>query len=53
MLNVLIQWAHYWITNGLVDLEKLLEKSAGKFAVGDQISIADLCIPSMVYNAKR
>ena len=41
------------MTEGLKELEMLVAKSAGKFAVGDEVSIADLCIPSILYNAKR
>ncbi|CAJ0584287.1 unnamed protein product, partial [Mesorhabditis spiculigera] len=47
------KWANHWLVDGLSDLERLLEKSAGKFAVGDQLSIADIGIPSILYNARR
>ena len=47
------KWAAHWIADGLTDLEGLLKQTSGKFAVGDDFSVADLCIPSIVYNAKR
>uniref|UniRef100_A0A0N4WUQ4 GST C-terminal domain-containing protein n=1 Tax=Haemonchus placei TaxID=6290 RepID=A0A0N4WUQ4_HAEPC len=48
------QWAVHWITRGLGDLEEMVSRTTGgKYAVGDQISIADICIPSILYNAKR
>uniref|UniRef100_A0A183GWL7 GST C-terminal domain-containing protein n=1 Tax=Heligmosomoides polygyrus TaxID=6339 RepID=A0A183GWL7_HELPZ len=48
------EWAAHWLVDGLSALEAMLTKSyTGKFAVGDTITIADLCIPSIVYNAKR
>ncbi|CAD6189085.1 unnamed protein product [Caenorhabditis auriculariae] len=47
------KWAAFWIEKGLDGVEKMLKKSHGKFAVGDEVSFADLFIPSIVYNAKR
>ncbi|VDM74057.1 unnamed protein product [Strongylus vulgaris] len=47
------KWAKHWLTDGLRDLEALVSRSAGVYAVGDKVSMADLCIPSIMYNAKR
>ncbi|KHJ99527.1 putative maleylacetoacetate isomerase [Oesophagostomum dentatum] len=47
------EWASHWLTDGLRDLEAMLARSAGVYAVGDKVTMADLCIPSIVYNAKR
>ncbi|CAJ0946988.1 unnamed protein product, partial [Mesorhabditis belari] len=47
------KWAQHWLIDGLRDLEHLLEQTSGKFAVGDQVSIGDIGIPSILYNAKR
>lgn len=41
------------MVDGLRDLEALVSKTAGKYCVGDEVTIADLCIPSILYNAKR
>ncbi|KAF0976540.1 hypothetical protein FDP41_004439 [Naegleria fowleri] len=46
-------WGKYWIENGFVAVEKVLEKHSGKFCVGDQVSMADICLVPQVYNAKR
>ncbi|KJH42573.1 maleylacetoacetate isomerase [Dictyocaulus viviparus] len=47
------KWASYWLTDGLRDLEAMVSRTCGVFAVGDKVTIADLCIPSIMYNAKR
>jgi len=47
------EWAKHWITVGFQGLEKLLEKTAGKYCVGDQVTMADCCLVPQVYNAKR
>ncbi|CAB3406197.1 unnamed protein product [Caenorhabditis bovis] len=47
------QFAAESITKGLRVVEELLKKHSGKYAVGDSISVADLAIPSIVFNARR
>ena len=34
-------------------VEKVLEDTAGKFCVGNEISMADCCLVPQVYNAQR
>eukprot|EP00731_Ephydatia_muelleri_P028272 Em0019g1145a len=34
-------------------LEKLLVKTAGKYSVGDEVTLADLCLVPQMYNAVR
>ncbi|KOB79384.1 Glutathione S-transferase zeta 2 [Operophtera brumata] len=46
-----LKFAQYCTKRGLQSLESLLGKSAGKFCVGDEISIADLCLVPQIYNA--
>ena len=36
-----IAWAKHWITVGLESLEKILAHSAGKYCVGDEVTLAD------------
>lgn len=36
-----IAWAKYWNDLGFASLEKILEKSAGKYCVGDELTLAD------------
>lgn len=46
-------WAHHWISEGFVALEKVLEQTSGRFSVGDEVTLADLCLVPQVYNARR
>lgn len=48
-----MEWARQVIARGFNAVEKLLYKSAGKYSVGDEITIADLCMVPQVYNARR
>ncbi|KAI5740208.1 hypothetical protein M8J76_001632 [Diaphorina citri] len=47
------EWAQHWIHRGLRAVEKLLSSSAGKYCVGDDISVADCCLIPQVFNARR
>ncbi|KAJ8307608.1 hypothetical protein KUTeg_014839 [Tegillarca granosa] len=47
------EWAQFWIEKGFVALEKMLQKTAGKYSVGDEITMADLFLVPQVDNAKR
>lgn len=46
-------WTQHWIKNGLGVYEKIATKTAGNFSVGDQITMADLCLIPQCYNAIR
>lgn len=48
-----LQWYQHWIAIGFSGLENRLAKSAGTFCVGDEVSIADVCLIPQVYNANR
>lgn len=48
-----MNWAQHWITRGFDGIEKLLSKSAGKYCVGDKISMADCCLVPQVFNAQK
>ncbi|XP_061649781.1 maleylacetoacetate isomerase isoform X1 [Phyllopteryx taeniolatus] len=48
-----VQWAQYFINRGFEALEALLKQTAGKYCVGDEISMADICLVPQVYNAER
>ncbi|CAH0600660.1 unnamed protein product [Chrysodeixis includens] len=45
------KFTKYWTLRGLQTLEELLQKSAGKYCIGDQITLADLCLVPQSYNA--
>lgn len=47
------EWAKHFITKGFQGLERVLEQTAGKFCVGDEVSIADLALVPQVMNAER
>jgi maleylacetoacetate isomerase len=52
------EWARHWIVRGLSALERELaiveqEGLAGRFAVGDALTAADLYIAPQLYNARR
>lgn len=47
------KWSQHWITKGFKAIEKFLESSAGKYCVGDEITLADCCLIPQVYNARR
>ncbi len=46
-------WAQYWIRNGLKAYETVVKETAGRFSVGDHLTIADLCLVPQCYNATR
>jgi len=46
-------WVRHWVGRGLRALEAVVAESAGRFAVGDEISVADLCIVPEMYFARR
>lgn len=46
-------WAHHYIEFGLAAYEALVAKSAGRYSVGDSVSIADCCLIPQIYNADR
>ncbi|KNC79378.1 maleylacetoacetate isomerase [Sphaeroforma arctica JP610] len=43
----------HWISKGFEALEKKLSLTAGKYCVGDSVTMADMFLPAQVYNAKR
>ncbi|XP_048047672.1 maleylacetoacetate isomerase isoform X3 [Megalobrama amblycephala] len=48
-----VQWAQHFINRGFKALEPILKQTAGKYCVGDEISMADICLVPQVYNAER
>eukprot|EP01006_Ploeotia_vitrea_P012208 TRINITY_DN32440_c0_g1_i1.p1 TRINITY_DN32440_c0_g1~~TRINITY_DN32440_c0_g1_i1.p1 ORF type:complete len:118 (+),score=7.29 TRINITY_DN32440_c0_g1_i1:329-682(+) len=48
-----LKWANHFVTAGFVALENILERTAGKFCVGDELTMADVCLVPQVYNARE
>uniref|UniRef100_A0A3P9CZI7 maleylacetoacetate isomerase n=1 Tax=Maylandia zebra TaxID=106582 RepID=A0A3P9CZI7_9CICH len=48
-----MQWSQHFIDRGFQALEPILKQTAGKYCVGDEISMADICLVPQVYNAER
>jgi maleylpyruvate isomerase len=46
-------WASHWLSRGLEALEASVRDSAGRFAVGDDLTIADICLVPQLYMARR
>jgi maleylpyruvate isomerase len=47
------EWVRHWVHKGLEALEKETSLSAGRFSVGDEPSLADLCLVPELYFARR
>lgn len=41
-------WANHWITKGLAGVEAAIKGSAGTCCVGDEVTIADICLVPQV-----
>ncbi|MEQ2317060.1 hypothetical protein AMECASPLE_038856, partial [Ameca splendens] len=48
-----LPWAKHFINRGFQALETILKQTSGKYCVGDEISMADICLVPQVYNAQR
>jgi maleylpyruvate isomerase len=46
-------WNRHWIATGFGAIEARLAAIAGRHAVGDEITLADICLVPQVYNARR
>lgn len=49
------EWYHHWLKSGFDAIQNILqiENLSGDFCIGNQISIADLCLIPQLYNARR
>jgi maleylpyruvate isomerase len=46
-------WGAYWNTRGLDALEAVVKPTAGRYCVGDAVSVADICLVPQLYGARR
>ncbi|XP_053143071.1 maleylacetoacetate isomerase isoform X2 [Hemicordylus capensis] len=47
------EWAEHCISRGFKAVEQVLQETAGRYCVGDEVTMADLCLVPQVYNAAR
>ena len=47
------EWVKFYISKGLNSLEAILKEISGKYCVGNELSIADLCLVPQIFHAKR
>ena len=47
------EWYRHWCKLGFEALEPTLERTAGHFCFGDNVSLADCCLVPQIYNAQR
>ena len=47
------EWLDFYLSKGLRSLETTLKVTSGKFCVGDELSIADLCLVPQIFHVKR
>lgn len=47
-----IKFAANAIEKGFAAIEKMLEETSGKFCVGDEFTLADICLVPQVFNAR-
>lgn len=46
-------WAAYWIGRGLEAVEAAVKPLAGRYCIGDEVSLADICVVPQLYGARR
>ncbi|WP_047243519.1 maleylacetoacetate isomerase [Chromobacterium subtsugae] len=47
------EWIRHWIRTGFDALERQLAQTAGRYAVGDAPTLADVCLLPQVFSARR
>lgn len=48
-----VAWGKHWIENGLLAMEREVKQTAGKYCLGDSVTVADLALVPQLYNARR
>jgi len=46
-------WAAHWLDRGLGALEAAVQPTAGRYCVGDAVTMADVCLVPQLYAARR
>ena len=47
------EWIVNFLRKGFIAIEEILKITSGKYCIGNEISIADLCLVPQVYGANR
>ena len=47
------RWNKFWIENGLMNLEKVLQKTSGRFCVGNEVTAADAFLIPQCFSSRR
>jgi maleylacetoacetate isomerase len=47
------RWNQHWLRKGLDAYEKIARETAGRFSVGDTLTLADICLIPQCYSAVR
>lgn len=45
------EWDYHWIQRGIAIYEKIAEQTAGKYSVGDEVTMADVCLVPELWTA--
>lgn len=48
-----LDWARYWVKEGFDSLESIVSSTAGKYSVGNDITIADIVLLPQVTKARQ
>ena len=46
-------WNRHWFARGFAPIENELKRTAGRYAFGDQVGMADACLIPQLYNTRR
>jgi maleylpyruvate isomerase len=47
------EWVRHWLTSGMAALERAVASGAGRYAHGDEVTLADVYIVPQLYGARR
>jgi maleylpyruvate isomerase len=47
------RWSQVWLKKGLTAYEALVRETAGRFSIGDELTLADICLVPHCYSALR
>jgi maleylacetoacetate isomerase len=51
--SVVERWNRHWIERGLMSLERLLERTAGRFCLGEEVTAADAFLIPQCFSSRR